>query len=241
MCFVFVVRGYGHLTKQLVEVSPEGKVVLVLEGGYDLEAISTSFAECVRVLKAPLESTKRSAFVRAQEGGGSCSDSNAYLPAAYGGPLVPSPTALRAVRATIRRHLRYWPCLRPRLRGTDSLDSYATRPCLLSRIPFRPVAFTFNGPSFAGRLSRFSARRWRRLEFRFQDAESFDDDVSISDSSESYYGSSAEQDHADSSDEVEVESKRLPEYSNPAIRLQSKRAFDGGDQMKAKKARSSCT
>jgi acetoin utilization deacetylase AcuC-like enzyme len=44
-------EGYAHLTKQLMEVTPDGKVLLVLEGGYNLESISTSFAACVRVLK----------------------------------------------------------------------------------------------------------------------------------------------------------------------------------------------
>lgn len=40
--------GFGHLTKILCEIS--NKVVLVLEGGYELEVISASAAACISVL-----------------------------------------------------------------------------------------------------------------------------------------------------------------------------------------------
>ena len=79
-------RGYGHLTKQLMDVTPNGKVVLVLEGGYDLRAISTCFAECVRVL----------------QGGSPVPYPRARV------PLVPSLQAVAAIRESVRLLEPYW-------------------------------------------------------------------------------------------------------------------------------------
>lgn len=43
------ILGYAHLTEQLCKFA-NGKVVLALEGGYELSAISQSAAACVKVL-----------------------------------------------------------------------------------------------------------------------------------------------------------------------------------------------
>lgn len=40
---------FGHLTRELMQLA-DGKVVLALEGGYDLAAICDSAQECVRAL-----------------------------------------------------------------------------------------------------------------------------------------------------------------------------------------------
>ncbi len=40
---------FGHLTKQLMTLA-NGKLVLVLEGGYDLQAICDSSEQCVQAL-----------------------------------------------------------------------------------------------------------------------------------------------------------------------------------------------
>jgi len=110
-------QGYAHLTKQVMEVSPEGKVVLVLEGGYNLDAISSSFAECVRVLKAPTEAAKKKCPAlplpkantgREEKGGGASEEEQHHLPLAYGGPLIPCPAARRAVRLTCRHLAPFW-------------------------------------------------------------------------------------------------------------------------------------
>jgi histone deacetylase 4/5 len=41
--------GYSHLTHKLLELAG-GKIVLALEGGYNLESISKSYAACTSVL-----------------------------------------------------------------------------------------------------------------------------------------------------------------------------------------------
>jgi hypothetical protein len=177
-------QGYGHLTKQLMEVTPEGKVVLVLEGGYNLTAIATSFAECVRVLQAPTETAKAAALAKALGGaGGARTDGGAYLPRAYPGPLLPSKMAMAAVRATVRRLEAFWK-LRPSSAAASlgggfcaGESSYATCPRVVSRFPGRQWAFCFNAPHFTGRLTRFArARRWKRAEFDFLAIDASDDE-----------------------------------------------------------------
>ena len=188
-------RGYGHLTKQLMEVTPEGKVVLVLEGGYNLQSISTSFAECVRVLQAPTETVKATALAsalkgaapRAEHGGSGAKGGGGggYLPEAYPGPLLPSKMAIAAVQATVRRLEPYWK-LRPSGRdATVSLgggfsageSSYATCPRVVSRFPGRQWALCFNAQHFTGRLTRFSrVVRWKRAEFDFLAINDSDDE-----------------------------------------------------------------
>lgn len=40
---------FGHLTRELMQLA-DGKIVLALEGGYDLTAICDSAQECVKAL-----------------------------------------------------------------------------------------------------------------------------------------------------------------------------------------------
>jgi len=190
-------QGYGHLTKQLMEVTPEGKVVLVLEGGYNLQSISTSFAECVRVLQAPTETVKATALARAlkgkakhadgdgaafQEGGGG---GGGYLPKAYPGPLLASKMATAAVRATVRRLEPFWKLRTSARNAKVSLgggfsageSSYATCPRVVSRFPGRQWALCFNAQHFTGRLTRFArVVRWKRAEFDFLAINESDDE-----------------------------------------------------------------
>lgn len=76
--------GYAHLTQLLLGLA-NGKVVLALEGGYNLESISSSMAACVSTLLG---------------------DSPPVLPG-----LSPSPAAFRSIQETIRAALPYWKSL----------------------------------------------------------------------------------------------------------------------------------
>ncbi|CAH1966571.1 unnamed protein product [Acanthoscelides obtectus] len=79
---------FGHMTHQLMRLA-HGRVVLALEGGYDLPSICDSAEECVRVLlgEAPTPLTSGEAA------------------------RVPAPNAVRAMRAVVQAHRRHWPCL----------------------------------------------------------------------------------------------------------------------------------
>ena len=184
-------------------------MVLVLEGGYNLESISSSFAECVRVLQAPTEATKAAAFrTAALSGGGGCSGGGGggwgYLPCAYPGPLLPSPAAVRAVRHSVRHLEPFWRLRGPGAgpggglgggfvglagpggglfgSGEPSDGSYPTCPRLVAQVPGRAWAFCFVGGRFSGRLARFQrARRWRRADFDFLDVKAADDESIASD------------------------------------------------------------
>ncbi len=53
-------RGFGRLTERLCAIADEtcgGRIVLALEGGYDLDALADSVAETVRVLASPAPAT----------------------------------------------------------------------------------------------------------------------------------------------------------------------------------------
>jgi|MDSY01.2.fsa_nt_gb hypothetical protein len=126
-------RGYGHLTKQLMDVTQEGKVVLVLEGGYNLQSISTSFAECVRVLQ-----------------GVQNADEDSGLPRPYPSsalPLVPSRQALAAVRESVMMQEPFW-----ELRGERPFLGGATGALPLPLMPFdnQCQSATYSGGSTEG-------------------------------------------------------------------------------------------
>lgn len=48
-CFLCIMVGFGHLTKQLMTLA-DGHVVLALEGGHDLTAICDASEACVNAL-----------------------------------------------------------------------------------------------------------------------------------------------------------------------------------------------
>jgi len=75
--------GFAHMTHSLMALA-QGKVVLVLEGGYNLSAISHSFAACTSVMLGD--------------------------PPRMLGRLFPSKRATRAIRDTKRYHAPYWTC-----------------------------------------------------------------------------------------------------------------------------------
>ena len=75
--------GFAHLTHSLMALA-QGKCVLILEGGYNLSAISHSFAACTKILLG---------------------DPPPLLPSAH--PRAP---ALRAIRSTKNAHAPYWTC-----------------------------------------------------------------------------------------------------------------------------------
>jgi len=74
--------GYAGLTERLLPLAG-GKLVLVLEGGYALDAISASTAACVRVLIGE--------------------------PAPAADAAAPSPRAERVLDAVIDAHRPFWP------------------------------------------------------------------------------------------------------------------------------------
>ncbi|MDQ6894523.1 MAG: histone deacetylase [Acidobacteriota bacterium] len=76
--------GYGAMTARLLELAG-GKLVLALEGGYELEAISASAEACLRVLLGDA------------------------VPAPESGP--PSPAATRVLDAVTAQHRPFWPGL----------------------------------------------------------------------------------------------------------------------------------
>ncbi len=77
--------GYGQLTHLLSGLA-SGKLVVALEGGYNVKAISRSAAAVTSVLLG--DPVPR------------------LLP-----PTVPSKSAVKAVEDTIRHHAPYWKCL----------------------------------------------------------------------------------------------------------------------------------
>mmetsp|Transcript_15075 Transcript_15075/g.28689 ORF Transcript_15075/g.28689 Transcript_15075/m.28689 type:complete len:412 (-) Transcript_15075:361-1596(-) len=89
--------GFAHMTHSLMALA-QGKVVLVLEGGYNLSAISHSFAACTSVLLGD--------------------------PPSMLGRMFPSKRANRAIRDTKRYHQRYWTCCN-QATGYDQLRQFA--------------------------------------------------------------------------------------------------------------------
>eukprot|EP00505_MAST-04D_sp_SCG-Rhode-Island_P003371 Stramenopile-MAST_4_protein_3371 len=73
--------GYGHLLHQMMGLA-EGKVIVALEGGYNLDAVSNSSVACARVLLGDPPPLLR--------------------------PGVPKPSAMRAIRQTLSVHEQYW-------------------------------------------------------------------------------------------------------------------------------------
>jgi histone deacetylase 6 len=73
--------GYGAMTSRLMELA-QGRVILALEGGYELEAISASSEACLRVLLGDL------------------------APAPEPGPA--SPTAKHVIDAVVELHRPFW-------------------------------------------------------------------------------------------------------------------------------------
>jgi acetoin utilization deacetylase AcuC-like enzyme len=73
--------GYSHLLYHLSSLA-EGKVIVALEGGYNLKAVSRSSVACAKVLLGH------------------------PLPPIKGG--VPRPSAMRSIRQTIEAHEHYW-------------------------------------------------------------------------------------------------------------------------------------
>ncbi|XP_037026275.1 histone deacetylase 4 isoform X5 [Bradysia coprophila] len=90
---------FGHLTRELMQLA-DGKVVLALEGGYDLPAICDSAQECVRALlgddPAPIFESELS--------------------------RCPTQNALNTLQKTIAIQMSHWPCVK-RLAHTAGLSA----------------------------------------------------------------------------------------------------------------------
>ncbi|XP_017472106.1 PREDICTED: histone deacetylase 4 isoform X4 [Rhagoletis zephyria] len=90
---------FGFMTRELMQLA-EGKVVLALEGGYDLPAICDSAQECVRALLGdPLSAIAESELNR-----------------------QPCQNAIDTLQKTIAIQLQHWPCVR-RLAHTVGLSA----------------------------------------------------------------------------------------------------------------------
>ncbi|XP_054731437.1 histone deacetylase 4 isoform X3 [Anastrepha obliqua] len=90
---------FGFMTRELMQLA-EGKVVLALEGGYDLPAICDSAQECVRALLGdPLSAIAESEINR-----------------------QPCQNAIDTLQKTIAIQLQHWPCVR-RLAHTVGLSA----------------------------------------------------------------------------------------------------------------------
>ncbi|XP_031556801.1 histone deacetylase 6-like isoform X2 [Actinia tenebrosa] len=79
-------EGYCHLTNLLMSLAG-GKVVIVLEGGYNLTSVEESMCSCTSTLL-----------------GDPC-------PRLEGGSLVPSRSAMESIKNVINAHKPYWKCL----------------------------------------------------------------------------------------------------------------------------------
>uniref|UniRef100_A0A182QKF3 Histone deacetylase n=1 Tax=Anopheles farauti TaxID=69004 RepID=A0A182QKF3_9DIPT len=90
---------FGHLTRELMQLA-NGKIVLALEGGYDLPAICDSAEECVRALLG--------------EG------TSAIAPSELARP--PCQAAIETLQKTIAIQVSHWPCVK-RLAHTVSLSA----------------------------------------------------------------------------------------------------------------------
>lgn len=110
-------RGFAALTRQLVALpSAQGRIVLVLEGGYHLPSLSASVAACVDALLDPDPSLDPDPNPNP-----SPSDSNhdhdsdqdgqaaAFLRGVRESPVDPG--ALASIAATVKAHQPYWPGL----------------------------------------------------------------------------------------------------------------------------------
>lgn len=90
---------FGHLTRELMQLA-DGKVVLALEGGYDLEAICDSAQECVKALLGeeltPIEESELS--------------------------RPPCQSAIETLQKTIAIQMTHWPCVK-RLAHTVGLSA----------------------------------------------------------------------------------------------------------------------
>jgi histone deacetylase 4/5 len=81
---------FGYLTRELMQLA-EGKVVLALEGGYDLPAICDSAQECVRALLGDTV-------------GAAIPDSELKRP--------PCQSAIETLQKTMALQLPHWPCVK---------------------------------------------------------------------------------------------------------------------------------
>nr|XP_037286423.1 histone deacetylase 6-like [Rhipicephalus microplus] len=78
-------EAYGHLTHQLLPLA-RGRVILSLEGGYNLSKLPSAVCHCVSALLG------------------------LRLPQLR--PAAPCPSAVQSIRRTLGVHRSYWPCLR---------------------------------------------------------------------------------------------------------------------------------
>ena len=93
-------RGYAHMTHQLAALAG-GRLVVVLEGGYTLEAIAMSAVAVTRVILG-------------------------YVPYPLPAGLAPSSAAAMAVSQTVRAHAPYWNCFANTMVDTAPMASGAT-------------------------------------------------------------------------------------------------------------------
>ncbi|CAI2166687.1 17435_t:CDS:10 [Funneliformis geosporum] len=85
-------NGFGHMTHMLKNLA-NGKLILALEGGYNLDSISKSALACVKVLLGE--------------------------PPCKLGPIIPSQDCMETIHQVIRTQSKYWNCLAPVYYATE--------------------------------------------------------------------------------------------------------------------------
>lgn len=91
------VDGYAYMTRRILELTVQARVIIVLEGGYNLEMISKSSEACLRVLQGeriPLEISKNGLNTNIMRE--SCN---------------PNSIGKEAVEAALAALTSFWPCL----------------------------------------------------------------------------------------------------------------------------------
>lgn len=80
-------EGYAHMTYMLKSVA-DGRLIVALEGGYNLDSIASSMTACASVLLGAQPPRLKS--------------------------VKPSPKCVETVQKVMEAHSKYWECLRPR-------------------------------------------------------------------------------------------------------------------------------
>lgn len=89
-------QGYAQLTHILMGAAPGGKVMLCLEGGYNISVVAKCAESCIRTLLGCPPISRSSGSNQQQSS-----------------PKPPSKISDSAIQSVIKNHCRYWKCLRP--------------------------------------------------------------------------------------------------------------------------------
>ncbi len=106
-------RGYAHMTHMLLSLA-RGRVLLVLEGGYNVPVVASCTEACMRVLMGEAPGMDEGGALPLSPGGALLPVSNGNGHEQKGGAIVASVAAIQAISATIREQSKYWKSLHPR-------------------------------------------------------------------------------------------------------------------------------